>query len=449
MEPRELKVLEKIKPTKIEAELVFSFVQKLLDAAHKIAGPFCAYPEIVGSIAKDTFLRNGYDIDLFIVFKEKLTREKLEEYGLLVGVTIAEELKGTYNIKYAEHPYVRVTAGIFKIDVVPCYEIARGGKIISAVDRSPLHTRYVREHLTGYMKDHARILKYFCKQIGIYGADAEHEGVSGYLCELLIIEYGTFGGAIKKISEMGFHSFIDVEELTSEKEAKKKFSDALIVIDPTDRDRNVASPLSAQNFLKLKMEARKYLEAKSFPVLKRRTKRMLVENLKKERGTSFAGVIFSPPDMVPENLYPQLRRFERHLARYLHENDFSVLRHFSWTDEEKIAVIIIEVEKSALSDRKKQAGPAIFSSETENFLKKYMEEKYKPYIEKNQFFVTTKRRFLSIEAAIEAFLEERREEIPEKLAELDLRVLKERQIAGLVNANNDLNSYLVEKIFRI
>jgi len=152
---------------------------------------------------------------------------------------------------------------------------------------------------------------------------------------------------------------------------------------------------------------------------------------------------------VPENLYPQLRRFERHLARFLHENDFSVLRHFSWTDEDKLAVIIIEVERAILPDYKKQAGPTIFSNETENFLKKYMDAKYKPYIEKNQFFVTAKRRFLNIETAIKTFLEERREEIPEKLAEKNIRVLREKEIIRLVNENKELNAHLVEKIFRI
>jgi tRNA nucleotidyltransferase (CCA-adding enzyme) len=153
--------------------------------------------------------------------------------------------------------------------------------------------------------------------------------------------------------------------------------------------------------------------------------------------------------MVPENLYPQIRRFERRLAHYLEENDFHVLRHFSWTDEEMEAVILIEIEKGNLSDYKKQAGPLIFSGEIENFLKKYEGNKHKPYIEKNQFFVCVKRRFLNVETAIKSFLSERRSEMPEKIAELNIRILKEKEIIRMARENKELNSYLVEKIFSV
>jgi len=449
MDAVELKILEKIKPTHEESRAILEFVDKLLEVSKKVASPFSAYPELVGSIAKDTFLRNGYDVDLFIVFKEKISREKLEEYGMLIGTSITEEMNGTYNIKYAEHPYVRAVINGIGVDIVPCYEITRGQKIISAVDRSPLHTRYIETHLVGSLKDQARLLKYFCKQIGIYGADAKHEGVSGYLCELLIVQYVSFEKALKAISGLKFHSYVDIEEITSEKEAKKKFREALIVIDPTDRNRNVASPLSPQSFLRFQVEAKRYLETNEFPILKNRTKNILIEKMKAERGTTFVGIKFRPPEMVPENLYPQLRRLEKRLAHYLEENDFRVLRHFSWTDEANEAVVLIEVERGTLSNYKKQAGPEIFSGEIENFLKKYGDNNYKPYIEKNQFFVCVQRRFQNIETAIKSFLEEHRSEMPDKIAELKIKVLKEKEVIEAVNENKALNAYLVDEIFSI
>ncbi len=475
----ELEILKKIKPTKKEQEFVENFVNKLLKISAKVSKPFYAYPLIVGSIAKETWLSEDHDIDLFIVFRKKVKREKLEEHGLLIGTTICEKLKGIYNIKYAEHPYVRVKvnssreigktnqitkkltnkivsnsawkglAPYFEIDVVPCYETGRGEKIISAVDRSPHHTLYIKENLIGYRVDHARLLKYFCKQIDVYGADAKHNGLSGYLCELLIINYGTFENTLKQISKLNFGEYIDIENITDEEEAKRKFKDALITIDPVDKNRNVASPLSSQNFLRLKLGADRYLKTKKFPVKKKITKNRLIEKLKENRGTNFVGIKFKPPEIIIENLYPQIRKLAKRLAKYLEEKDFPVIRYFSWTDEIKNAFIIFELENGMLSKFKKQEGPLIFSKEVNNFLTKYLENGYKIYIEENKFFIDTKRKFLNVEIAIKNFLKENKKEIPERIAEKKIRFFDEKEIIEEVNKNKELNSYLVKKYFEV
>lgn len=449
MNQKELAILRKIKPSKSEKETVEEFVNKLLEVAKVIAKPFYAYPQIVGSISKDTWLRNDHDVDLFIVFRKKISRERLEEQGLLIGTSICEELKGIYSIKYAEHPYVRIKVKNFDIDIVPCYEIRRGDKIISAVDRSPHHTQYIKEKLTGYEVNHARLFKYFCKQIGVYGADAKHNGLSGYLCELLIINYGTFANTMKGISKLNFAELIDLENQVTEKEAKKRFADALIVIDPVDKNRNVGSPLSPQNFLRLKFEAKKYLKTGKFPQFKKPVRNSLIKKLKTKRGTNFIGIKFTPPELIPENLYPQIRKLSKRLSNYLKEYDFSVLRRLEWTDETNIAYIVFEVENKLLSKFKKQEGPSIFSKEVDNFLRKYIDQEYKPYIEDNKFFICSKRNFLNIETALKHFLKENKKEIPERIAEKKLRIMKEEEIIEEVDKNREFNSYLVRKYFEV
>ena len=449
MDQEELKILKKIKPNKQEIKLVNDFVENLLEIAKKIIKPFYADPLIVGSISKGTWLKGDHDIDLFIVFRKKIERKKLEQRGLHIGVELCKKRGGTYNIRYAEHPYVRIKIGKSQVDVVPCYKIKEKEKIISAVDRSPLHNQYIKENLKDFEKDEVRLLKYFCKKIGVYGADAKTEGVSGYLCELLIINYGTFKNTLKEISKLNFGEIIDPEKLVSRKEAKKKFKSPLIVIDPVDRNRNVAAPISAQNFLKLKLEAKKYLETNQFPQLKIKTIPSLIEKLKKDRGTQFIGVKFKPSQIIPENLYPQLRKFEKRLTRYLEENDFFVIRHHSWTDENKKAFLIFEVENTLLPKHKKKEGPVIFSAEVDNFLNKYLDGKYKPYIERNRFYICYKRKVRNIETAIRNFLTENREEIPEKIAEQKIRFFLEDEIIKEVNENKDLNSYLVKRYFEV
>ncbi|MCK4730244.1 MAG: CCA tRNA nucleotidyltransferase [Candidatus Aenigmarchaeota archaeon] len=449
MNQKELAILRKIKPCKSEKEVVEEFVVKLLEVAKIVAKPFYAYPQIVGSISKDTWLSKDHDVDLFIVFRKKVSREKLEEYGLLIGTSICEDMKGIYNIKYAEHPYVRVKVKNFEIDIVPCYETGRGDKIISAVDRSPHHTKYIKEKLVGYGMDHARLFKYFCKQIDVYGADAKHNGLSGYLCELLVLNYGTFANTMKGLSKLNFAELIDLENQVTEKEAKKRFADALVVIDPVDKNRNVGSPISPQNFLRLKLEAKKYLKTGRFPKFKKPARNMLIKKLKDKRGTNFIGIKFTPPEMIPENLYPQIRKLSKRIANYLKEYDFSVVRYLEWTDETNVVYIIFEVENKLLSKLKKQEGPSIFSKEIDNFLRKYLDDEYKPYIEDNKFFVGSKRKFLNIETVLKHFLKENRKEIPERIAEKKIKLMKEEEIIEVVNKNKEFNSHLVRKYFEV
>lgn len=449
MNQKELVIIRKIKPCKSEKEIVEEFVTKLLEVAKIVAKPFYAYPQIVGSISKDTWLSSDHDVDLFIVFRKKISREKLEEHGLLIGTAICEDMKGIYDIKYAEHPYVRVKVKNFEIDIVPCYETGRGDKIISAVDRSPHHTQYIKEKLTGYGVDHARLFKYFCKQIDVYGADAKHNGLSGYLCELLVLNYGTFANTMKGISKLNFAELIDLENQMEEKEAKKRFTDALVVIDPVDKNRNVGSPISPQNFLRLKLKTKKYLKTGKFPVFKKPVRNMLIKKLKDKRGTNFIGLKFTPPEMIPENLYPQIRKLSKRIASYLKEYDFSVVRYLEWTDETNRVYLIFEVENKILSKLKKQEGPSIFSKETDNFLRKYLDDEYKPYIEDNKFFVGSKRKFLNIETVLKHFLKENRKEIPERIAEKKIKLMKEEEIIEIVNKNKEFNSHLVRKYFEV
>ena len=164
--------------------------------------------ELVGSIAKDTYLKDDLDIDFFLKFPTKYQKEKIGENALLIGRTILKNTKESY----AEHPYIRGYYKKYKVEIVPCYKIENVSQRLSAVDRTPLHTKYVKKNLPESKKLDVRLFKQFLKGIGCYGAEAEIEGFSGYLCEILIIKYESFGNLLKnaqkwkkgEIDTMGF-----------------------------------------------------------------------------------------------------------------------------------------------------------------------------------------------------------------------------------------------------
>ena len=64
------------------------------------------YPDLefmfLGSFARDTWLPESLEIDVFILFPEKYSEEELEKIGLEIGKKVLDE----FELRYAAHPYV-------------------------------------------------------------------------------------------------------------------------------------------------------------------------------------------------------------------------------------------------------------------------------------------------------------------------------------------------------
>src|SRR2546425_862805 len=104
---------------------------------------------IQGSVAKDTWLRGGADLDIFAAFPSSLPRE---EWGDRVIPELKKGLATHMPIeRYAEHPYLEFHVDRVRVNVVPCYRVGRG-EWKSATDRTPYHTEYMKTHLTSEMR---------------------------------------------------------------------------------------------------------------------------------------------------------------------------------------------------------------------------------------------------------------------------------------------------------
>ncbi|MEM5832725.1 MAG: nucleotidyltransferase domain-containing protein, partial [Candidatus Aenigmatarchaeota archaeon] len=140
-------------PSKAEYEYMNEIKEKVLHITQQHAKIYNADVMVCGSFAKNTWLPKKYEIDIFILFSPKLERERLEELGLIIGKRVAEELNAEYVIEYAEHPYVRMKYREVQIDLVPAYRVEKASEKISAVDRTPFHTKYVIEKLKNVLND--------------------------------------------------------------------------------------------------------------------------------------------------------------------------------------------------------------------------------------------------------------------------------------------------------
>lgn len=434
-------VLRRIKPSPMEEQKLNKFLGKLLHTAHSVSGLKCVP---CGSIGKETWLSGDHDIDLFILFNKETTRQDLERKGLGFGKEIAKRINGRTVLKYAEHPYTQIHASGYIIDVVPCYSIEKGEKIISAVDRSPLHLEFVREHLKN--KDDVRLLKQFCKGIGVYGSDAMHLGFSGYVCEILAIKYGSFKKVLEEAA--GWNAPVTVSILTPQ---GKFLRTPLIVIDPVDVTRNAAANINEENFVKFVESAKAYSRKKSKDYFFQQKKSTLSKKeitLLQRRNTFFLAIEIKKPNIIDDILYPQLRRALHRLKNLSEEHSFSVMRSYEFVSDK--VFLIFEFEVFSMPSTEKMTGPPIYSRQhSKEFLEKYKKDMV--YIEEARWTAEKNRKYVHVLDLFRSFVSKNEKDleacgIPNNIARV-MRSCKITTDLKSITKNKALSILLKEKYF--
>jgi tRNA nucleotidyltransferase (CCA-adding enzyme) len=410
-------VLKQIKPKPEERKKLEALAKKTLEVTSKEAKKYKSKAILAGSITRDTWLPDKKEFDVFVLFSTKLTEEKMEKLGLELGKKVISQLKGKYTIDYAEHPYVCGAVDGIDIDIVPCFEIKSTEQLKSAVDRTPFHVRYIEKKLPLKLSDEVRLLKQFLKANEIYGADAKTLGLSGYVCELLTIAYKSFINVLKAAADWMPGEVVDIEKFykkTDYHKLRRQFKNqCLILIDPTDKNRNTAAALSSENFFKFKKYAKLFLNKASSELFFKKKIEPLTEmeiiNLQTKRRTELIFVKFTPPKVVPDILYPQLRRFGERLQSILEETkyEFRVLRRDCYTNEKDLALVLLEMEISKLPIIQKRVGPMVSDlDDSKRFLEKYKDALRGPFVEDNFWVAEVKRKFLTAREKLQDSLNE-------------------------------------------
>ncbi len=230
-------ILARIRPSKQEAQQVQEAAKRIVDAAQSSLDRHGGgEATLQGSLAKGTWLAGGADVDLFLVLDADADLK-----GTVQAVG-AEILQGAES-KYAQHPYLVGMAEGLQVDLVPCVRVAQGSDKMTAVDRTPFHTAWVKEHLDARLRDDVLLAKAWCKGIGVYGADTATGGFSGYLLEVLVIRFGGFEPWLAWLSDG-----------TAERQMAPLEPAPLVVADPVDPGRNCAAAVR-QEVLALAEEA--------------------------------------------------------------------------------------------------------------------------------------------------------------------------------------------------
>ena len=405
MPPDEVKkikeeVLKREKPRREDYEKAYNIYREIKRKIEKGLKENNVEGEVVmvGSIAKDTWLKGDRDLDIFVLFDPSLGKDFIEKEGFEI---IKKYAPKPFEEQYAEHPYIRAEIKGFEVDIVPCFKVDEPSKIISAVDRTPFHTRYVLDHMKEQQKDEVRVLKRFLKGIEAYGAEIKIEGFSGYLAELLILNYGTFENCLMEVTKWRpWKIVIDIEGYWNPKEAIRKFKSPLIVIDPVDPNRNAAAAVSLQKLSEFISAARFFLKRPTikmfYPPDIGKISREEIEHILKERETDIIIVSFKPPRLPPDILWGQLKRSLKAIRKLLEIWDFKIIDAYTWSNDRDKAFFAFELERVELPIMKKHVGPPIVKEENEEmFIRKYISNEKVlagPRIEGSRWVVFIKRK---------------------------------------------------------
>jgi tRNA nucleotidyltransferase (CCA-adding enzyme) len=395
------RILEKITPKKEEYAKINALSgeleQKITLACNQEGVD--AIVRVEGSIAKDTWLSENPDIDIFMRLPTSIPRKNLGDIGLKIAKKAAGDAEQLE--RFAEHPYLEIFLGGYRIDIVPCYD-AKPGEWQSATDRTPYHTDYISGHLDKGVLGEVRLLKKFMQGIAVYGAEIKVGGFSGYLCELLIMKYGSFAQTIRAFAGFNRRVLIDNEGFYANRanELQLLFPESLVIIDPVDKGRNVASAVQPQKLNEFICATRAFLKkpSESFfypPEPQIHSVKELKSQLE-NRGSAIVFLVIGELNAVPDVLWGQLYRSKRSLRTLFELSDYKVLKDAVWSNEKTVSIFIFELEQQVLPNVKKHLGPPLErEAECERYLAKYANNERVisgPYIEDGRWIVELQRK---------------------------------------------------------
>ncbi len=364
--------------------------------------------EVEGSIAKDTWIGSDRDVDIFIIFPRGTAKDTIKG----IGIELAKAGSGgTWKLAYAEHPYVEGCVEGCTVDIVPSVEAAEGEALTTTVDRTPLHTKYIKKTLNDKGKDEVRMLKQFMKGIEVYGAELKIGGFSGYLCELLVVKFGTLEGVVTAAAGWGDRAVVDIMEHYNGGQALEVFDSPLVVIDPVDRRRNVAAAVTEKSYSSFVSACRRFIKKPSidffFPEHKVPTEEELLEAIR-EGGSAYVAVVAGCPRVPSDILWGEIKRSISKITKLLAQNGFQVKDSASWSDEIEKAVILLELDRAEVGAAVLHDGPKIaLADEEESFLSKYLASDRVvagPYIRGNRWYVELRRKYRTAKEVIDGEL---------------------------------------------
>jgi tRNA nucleotidyltransferase (CCA-adding enzyme) len=358
-----------------------------------------------GSGSKGTWLKNAHDADVFVQFNYNKFKDKSDELSNILEQHLVK-VGFTFTRLHGSRDYFQVKEKDFTFEIVPVLHVTKAEQAMNITDVSLLHSDWVTKHKK--LADEIRLLKQLCKAQGVYGAESFINGFSGYVCEILVINYGGFMKTIKAASKWKVQTIIDVEGYYKNKKDvmfnlnKSKTTGPLIIVDPVQKTRNAAAALSNDKyklFIKACADFAKKPSVKFFEI-----KELTEADLKQKAGKNKLIMVKaeSMPGKIDVSGSKLLKMFD-FFKQKLGEKEFKVYdAGWKW-DKEKNALFWFIADKNKLDAYVIREGPPKRSKIFVDYFKK----KHKnTFVKNGKLWAREKREFREADKFIEVMAKE-------------------------------------------
>lgn len=375
---------ELVTPSQSQEMKLARVTERIVKKTEMASKDFPQVREVIvgGSFAKGTWLPEEADIDIFVKISPEVDDSAFEEIGLKIGRAAT---KGYPSGKmYAQHPYTEATVDGIKFNIVPCFDV-EPGSWRSAADRSQYHVKFVREKLDGEAKLHVRLLKRFMRSVGVYGAEIEMEGFSGYFAEVLVYNQGDFKNVLKYFAGL-----------------RPSAEEVLLTLkDPIDPNRDLAKAVSAESISRMVLAARAFLKKPKVEFFKK-VKRRIRPRVKR----SLFAIVFQHPELSEDTLWGELKKSTKHLTSHIRQYGFVILRATAASDNKTRSAIIILPESETLAEVEERPGPGVhLANETLSFIHTNRDRAHLVWAgEDGRVHILTRRKYSRIDALLKDIL---------------------------------------------
>lgn len=338
-----------------------------------------------GSVAKNTFLRTSYDVDIFVRFDPSYPDSKLSDLlGECVKKFDAQRVHGSRD-------YFQFTYRGFDFEIVPVINISDPNKARNVTDASPLHVEYFLQHGAG-LEDEVRLAKQFLKSHELYGAESYIRGFSGHVVDLLIIHYESFYKLMQHAASWSDPVIIDIEQHHTHPllAIDRSKHSPIILVDPMQPLRNAAAALSEKQFLRFINLAQEFLRAPDKSFFLRPD--FSLQNLKKELSETphILLEVSHPSDDKKDVAGARVRKFYERLGQEFVRAGFEVVRHdwhFAFTQSSYAWYCFAQLP---LSKQQVQEGPPV---EKDEHFERFSEQHEEVYVEGERSYAVVARDF--------------------------------------------------------
>ncbi|MFH1770173.1 MAG: CCA tRNA nucleotidyltransferase [archaeon] len=350
-----------------------------------------------GSTAKGTFLKNDYDVDLFVRFDYSYKGKKISDI-------LEPVLKKAFKIErvHGSRDYFQIQNKLL-FEIVPVLKITDYRKAANVTDMSPLHVTYVNKKLKENQRDEIRLAKQFCKSAKVYGAESYIKGFSGHILDLLIIHYGSFEKLITAATKWKPKMVIDLEKHLKDpikQLDKAKTHSPLIIVDPIQPDRNAAAAMNMEKFSLFVEACWKFLKNPSIEFF--RVKPIVKKEIKLDEDEQLIFMEALPLKGKKDIIGAKLLKTFQFLRAKIRKNDFELVDSgFEFIDK---GIMYFIIKKEILSKTMIMAGPPL----TEKIGVERFREKHKnTFVENNRLYAEENRKYREIDNLIKDSLKDK------------------------------------------